>query len=303
TYLDASVVILLCLVALSGMTQTTQLASIQSLATAVVPVDKLSTAVSFMAFAQRSVSIIGAMLSGYLLFKAGSASVFLVATIPLAAACGFFATVPSTPVSHVQAASFWAALQTGAGELARVPAVVQLLGLMALAEIFGFAFNAFLPVLVSESFDRGPASLGVLAGAASIGAMAGLGLLALFASQLTNGRTLLLVVIAFGAMIMALAQSKAFAAGVVIVVGVGAAAALIDSLEWALLQASVRDALRGRVLGAWNVAIGMGWMGPIVVGAIAEYVGITRALTGAGFIVCIVGAGAFASGTLRRLTC
>ncbi|MCZ6889238.1 MAG: MFS transporter, partial [Gammaproteobacteria bacterium] len=136
TYLDASVVILLCLVALSGMTQTTQLASIQSLATAVVPVDKLSTAVSFMAFAQRSVSIIGALLSGYMLFKAGSASVFLVATIPLAAACGFFATVPSTPVSHVQGASFWAALQTGAGELARVPAVVQLLALMALAEIF-----------------------------------------------------------------------------------------------------------------------------------------------------------------------
>ena len=60
--------------------------------------------------------------------------------------------------------------------------------------------------------------------------------------------------------------------------GIGCCAAMIDALEWIMLQQSVEDGLRGRVLGAWNVAIGFGWIvGPLTLGALADATSVTLA--------------------------
>ena len=60
---------------------------------------------------------------------------------------------------------------------------------------------------------------------------------------------------------------------------------MFDALQWILLQAGVDDALRGRALGAWNVAIGFGWLGPLILGAIADAVSVTAAFAVAGTVL------------------
>jgi hypothetical protein len=85
-----------------------------------------------------------------------------------------------------------------------------------------------------------------------------------------------------------------------VIVVFGAAAAMIDTIQWSLLQANVEESLRGRVLGAWNVAIGMGWIGPLVLGAAGEVVGVAAALAGSGAVVCLVGIVALRSKTLKN---
>jgi sugar phosphate permease len=60
---------------------------------------------------------------------------------------------------------------------------------------------------------------------------------------------------------------------------------MVDALEWIMLQASVDDRLRGRVLGAWNVAIGFGWIGPLLLGAIADATEVRLAFVIAGGVL------------------
>ena len=82
-------------------------------------------------------------------------------------------------------------------------------------------------------------------------------------------------------------------------VGIGAATALLDAMGWALLQRHVPDEMRGRVLGAWIWAISLGWIGALLVGAVGEIAGVDVALRLGGAVVCLVAAiGAF---WVRRL--
>jgi MFS family permease len=76
---------------------------------------------------------------------------------------------------------------------------------------------------------------------------------------------------------------------------------MIDTIEWILLQQSVEDRLRGRVLGAWNVAIGFGWIvGPLALGALvdATSIGLAFALAG-GILIVTSGLALMFSARLR----
>ena len=82
--------------------------------------------------------------------------------------------------------------------------------------------------------------------------------------------------------------------------GLGAVMAAVDALEWILLQSSVDDEFRGRAIGAWNLAIGFGWLGPILLGAAATQWGIAQSLAVSGLLLAVAGVvGAYSPG-LRR---
>jgi hypothetical protein len=56
------------------------------------------------------------------------------------------------------------------------------------------------------------------------------------------------------------------------------------------------------VLGAWNHAIGWGWIGPVALGAVAEGIGVDRALALSGALLALTGIGvAWRSAVLRRV--
>ena len=297
-WLDGSITLLLLLVGVAGCTQTVQLASLQSLATSLAPEKHLGTAVSVLGFMQRVVTIPGALIGGWLLSQ-GVAVAFVGAASVLMLSAFCFASLAAIAVPHA-ARSFGEDLREGISILAANRLVRQLLLLMVVVEIFGFAFNAFLPVLVNTAYGAGPQALGWLTSAAGVGAMCGGALLSARAEWLTRGPTLIAIVFGFGAMIIALASVQSLFTGIIVVAFVGAAAMMIDSLEWALLQGNVAAEFRGRVLGAWNVAIGFGWVGPIGLGVLADAAGVTVALTLAGAVVCVTALCAGLSRTLRR---
>lgn len=105
----------------------------------------------------------------------------------------------------------------------------------------------------------------------------------------------------FGLLVAALPSSTAFLLSLAVVALIGAAAALIDTVQHALLQRSVDDHLRGRVLGAWNVSIGLGLLGPILLGALAERIGVASAMAIAGISLALIGGLFFRSGPLKAL--
>ena len=87
------------------------------------------------------------------------------------------------------------------------------------------------------------------------------------------------------ASVLTIGLSQWFVVSLFLAAGIGCCAAMFDALQWILLQAGVDDALRGRALGAWNVAIGFGWLGPLILGAIADAVSVTAAFAVAGTVL------------------
>lgn len=286
---EPSVVEILVLVAVSGLTMTLQLAASQSLAAEVAGPGRLASAVSLLSFGQRAVGAAGALSAGFLISGLGAANTFLLAAPPLLLGALAFAAV-STPARTPSTSRLSADVVEGIRVVFRVRIVGLLLGLMIAVEILGFSFNSLLPAVADGLLGVGPEGLGTLMSAAAIGSMAGTALLAAIAERARQGRMLLAVIGLFGVLLVLLSLSRLFVISVLIVTGIGAMAAMVDALEWILLQASVDERLRGRVLGAWNHAIGWGWIGPVVLGALAEGIGVANALALSGALLAATGA-------------
>jgi hypothetical protein len=118
--------------------------------------------------------------------------------------------------------------------------------------------------------------------------MGGTLILVATANRATRGRLLLAVFAVFGVLLMLLGASQIFVVSLGIVAGLGATSAMVDALEWIMLQTAVPDHLRGRALGGWIFAIGFGWLGPISLGALAEVTSVSWAVaTGGGLLVLV----------------
>jgi MFS family permease len=298
-WLEGSVLALLCLSAISGVSQTQQRAALTSLATETVPADQLSDAVTTTALAQRIATLLGAVGGGYLVSAFGPAPVFAIAAASAVGAATAIATVPSQAHSASGTRRFRDDLFDGIKALREIPVVVQLVGLAALTEIFGFACASLMPAIVADQFGRGATSLGWMGGAASVGGLIGVLALSAFPGPLIRAAGLSTCFVVFGLSVLGLALADTLAAGLVLYACFGAAAGMIDTTQWSLLQMNVDAKLRGRVMGAWNVAVGFGWIGPLLLGALADSFGLEIALGVAGATLLCVGALSFASRTLR----
>lgn len=146
--------------------------------------------------------------------------------------------------------------------------------------------------------DVGSEGLGALGFAIGMGSMLGTLGLAALGNYRHKGFLLTGTVAGFGALMIALGATDVFAIGLLAAAGLGAAMAAVDALEWIILQESVADEYRGRVMGAWNVAIGLGWLGPLALGAVAAGIGVQLALVLFGAMLAAVG---LAAGRARLL--
>jgi len=281
-----SIVAILVLVAVSGCAGTFSLASLTAFAGDVVGPERRPNAISLMSVGQRAVGAAGALGGGVLIATIGPGLTFLLAAGPLAAAAMTYASIPTGHRTTARSStSFLADVVGGLQAVLRIPIVALLLAMMVLVEIVGFSFQSLMPVVAEQVLNVGAAGLGGLVGATSVGSMLGTIVLAIVSDRGRQGMLLVGVFAVFGVMLAALGVSNIYAVSLLAACGVGAAAAMVDALEWILLQKHVPDHLRGRVLGAWGVAIGFGWVGPLILGAVADRAGTQVALVGAGMIL------------------
>jgi hypothetical protein len=136
------------------------------------------------------------------------------------------------------------------------------------------------------------------------------GILGLFAvgarGPVRGGGTLFLVVLlAFGASLVTLGAAPrvvGYAGVVIVLVAVNALGAVSDLLSQSLMQLSVPERLRGRVGGAWVVAIGLAPVGQLQIGALASLFGVGIALGASGLaLTALAGAAALTFPRVRRI--
>lgn len=283
---EASLPLILVLLTISGVGLSLNISSLHTLSGDIVGAPRRARAIAVVSTGQRGVSALGALGAGALITAFGATPAFLLAAAALAASAVAYRSVQEPAVRKMTGgASLLGETVAGLRLVTRVPLIAILLALTVIVEVFGFAHNALFPAVADRLLEVGATGLGALAGAAALGGVLGTLLLAAISDRGRLGVVFLVVVAAFGGAMLGIGLSHWFALSLVLAAAIGCCAAMFDALQWILLQAGVDDALRGRALGAWNVAIGFGWLGPLLLGGIADAVSVTAAFAVAGTVL------------------
>lgn len=225
-----------------------------------------------------------ARMVGPLLGSVSYARFGLLGAFAIAAACYLVAALLVPGIRHGQEARRLV-LSRIPGELAesfafalRQPTVLVVLGVTATMNLFAFSYIALVAPLARTVFGVPDALVGLLAAGEPLGALLG-GLLLASRTPRSSPRALM---IAGSALFMAalvampLMPGYAFACGAL--VGGGLGLALFGNMQTTLVLTGVPANLRSRQMGLITVCIGIGPLGQVLIGILAEGFGPSRAV-------------------------
>ncbi|MGH7125506.1 MAG: MFS transporter [Stellaceae bacterium] len=155
--------------------------------------------------------------------------------------------------------------------------LVGVLVITVIYNLFGWPFTSMIPVIGHDDLHLGAEGIGLLASTDGVGALSGAVVLALFARP-ENYRWLYVGGVAFYLMTLigfALAPDVPSAALALVATGLGSAAFSI--MQATLVYRSVPAELRSRMLGVLSVCIGVGPIGFIHLGWLADLFGAQTA--------------------------
>ncbi len=179
----------------------------------------------------------------------------------------------------------WRTLREGLAYAATNRPVLTLLGLSVLVETFGFSFIIMLPVVARDVLEVGASGLGYLSASGSGGAL--LGVLAVAGLSQTRRKWLMVTIASggAGAGLLLFSLSPWFATSLIIAGLVGAALAVYDASENALLQLLSAEEMRGRVLGLYGLTWGFTPLGGSIAGAVASVLSAPFAIGAGGVVI------------------
>ncbi len=162
-----------------------------------------------------------------------------------------------------------------------------LLLLLAATSLFGSAYLTLMPVFARDILHGGSDALGFLMAAIGVGALAGALTIARVPPALL-GRVPFLASVCLGASVIAFSHSTSFALSMVLLVPAGYAMMTLGISTNTMMQSSVDDALRGRVMAYFVMAfIGMLPISSLLAGAVSHDIGAPWTLTIGGVLVIL----------------
>lgn len=296
------VALMLGFVAVSGVLKTFEMPAEQALIVDIVGREQSGTAIGIHSLGGRTTGLLGALAGGVVTEWAGSGEALLIGALVLVPVVILLLGVhiEAKPRRGVQASLVSEAL-AGIRFLFSSPVVAALLAFAMGVEVLGFAYQSLLPAFAREVLRVDAAGLGVITAAAGLGGVGGALLLSILGRIRHRGLLLLGVTLAYGALLLASASTDVFLFAALTLAGVGACAAMFDGLQWVLLQLNVSEEMRGRAIGGWVWAIGWGWLGPVCLGALAEWLGVPEAFATAGIaVMALAVAGGLLIPSMRR---
>jgi MFS family permease len=240
----------------------------------------VAPAIALDSMTSSTTRMLGPILGGLAFERLGVTGAFMVAMCGHAAALVCSLTLAySQRVQPLQLRSMPSAIAEAARIGARIPAVRTVLIVTVLMNVFGFSYTAVVPAWGEQVFGASPTMIGLLAAAEPFGALIGAWVLATFRIRLspttifTTGAALFMVVLGLAANLPWLPVAWLLLA----LGGLGTAA--FGNMQTSLVILAVNADARSRVLGLVTTCIGMGPVGVLAVGALADRFGPASALT------------------------
>jgi MFS family permease len=194
---------------------------------------------------------------------------------------------PAWPAASLGTAqSFSESLQV----LFAFPAVRYFLPVCVALGLLATPYVPLMPSIVSHFFDGQSSTLGLLMSSAGIGALASATYLSLQPGYGRQIRLMTIAPLAVGAALALFAWSRNLPLSLLLLAVLGGAALLGVNATNAMLQQSVPDAWRGRVIGLYSMSFaGTAPIGGLIAGYGAERIGLTATLTINGLLIIAAG--------------
>lgn len=255
-----------------------------------VPSHAMSSAIGLQSAAFNSAQVVGPLLAGILYFPLGIAGLLIINAISFVVI--LVALVLMRPIPPVSAPTHSILGSVGAGfhYLRDHSRVKWLLALSATALFATGSFIALLPAVAGDQLYRGFNWLSLLLSAAGLGALVGSFVLMRFGHSRRIGVMYGVATIFNGLAIILFALSLRPGLALLTAFAAGLGGTLMAGLANAMLQGTISDEFRGRVMSLFALQfIALTPAGQMVLGALGTPLGIHAALIAAGAVCFVVG--------------
>ena len=280
----------LLLATLLGIASAFDIPMRQSFVVEMVGKDDLMNAIALNSSLFNSARVVGPAIAGFLIGAVGIAwCYFLNGLSYIAVIVGLLMMRLPRTTSPPKTTSAWMGFREVLTYLRSERRVRVLIILTAILSVFGFPYIAMMPVFARDVLNSGATGYGALTSSIGIGAVIGALAIALSSARLRRkGRLMLLGGTAFGVLLILFSGSRVLALSMVLLALAGCAMIVNNSIMNTLLQTTVPDHLRGRIMGFYSfVFVGMAPFGAFLFGVVAEHVGVARTIAAGGAIVVL----------------
>jgi MFS family permease len=276
------------IVTLLAIANTFDLPARQALIPSLVPREHLANALSLNIIVWQMATIVGPTLGGVLIAWRQSADVvFMIDALSFGAAILALVLMRTRHiVASNRPVSIGAAVE-GLRFVRRTPILFWTMALDFVATFFAGAMT-LLPVFAKDILDVGPAGLGMLYAAPSVGAVVMGLIMATLGNVRQQGRTILWAVAAYGLCTIIFGVSTSFVVSCLMLAGVGTTDTVSMVIRNTLRQHLTPDELRGRMVSVTQIFFAGGpQLGEIEAGLVAQLLGASVSVWTGG-LACIL---------------
>jgi MFS family permease len=235
--------------------------------------------------------IVGPAAAGIVLAAVGAGWCFVLNGVSFLAVIAGLALMEVKPyVGATATESPLKQMREGLSYIWHHPTVRPLITLVAVSNMFALGYLALLPAFAQDVLHAGSVGYGFMSTAIGVGALAGALMIASLGNYQRKGRLLTAGNLLFPVMVIALSLSKSFhlTMGFLVVAGLGFMTQ--NATANTLVQTTVPDALRGRVMGVYMmVFVGFAPIGALIAGTVAEHFGIPSGAAVGGIVALAYG--------------
>lgn len=240
---------------------------------------RVAQAVSLETVSMQIAKMVGPVVAGACLASLGPAACY--AAMVAAFAVGLMATFGlRRRIDNSTAARPEPILATLASGLAAAwgsPIVRAVLLITIAMNVLVFPYQQLLSVFVQDVLAGGPRALGLLVGAAGVGALAGALAMAAYGGNFSHGRLFATAVLVSPFLLVAFSTSRSLAVSVALMVAMGFAESGFGAMQSTLALLSAPAHARGGAMGILSACIGTQPLGTLAIGALAGTLGAPRA--------------------------
>jgi MFS family permease len=279
------------LAALLGVVNAADIPTRQAFVVEMVGKEDLMNAIALNSSMFNGARIIGPAVAGVLVAGIGEGWCFFANAVSyLAVIAGLLAMRIPRLASVRHSVSPLAHMKEGFGFVAGAAPVRALILLLGVISFLGMPYAVLMPVFAENILHSGARGLGLLMGAAGVGALIGSLTLAARREIRGLGMWVAMAGAGFGISVALFAVSRAFWLSALLLVPVGLSMMVQMASSNTLIQVMVPDALRGRTMAVYSMMfMGMAPFGSLLAGVLAERIGAPETVA-AGGAVCVVAA-------------
>ncbi|UCH81595.1 MAG: MFS transporter [Nitrospiraceae bacterium] len=263
----------------------------QSIIIEMVGKESLLNAIALNSSAFHAARMIGPAIAGFIIGSIGLGYCFFLNSLSFLAIITALLKMRFKPEDekHSSSHDIKKSFREGLKYIFHNPDVYTILIAVGIISFFGFPYISFLPVYAEVILKVGATGLGMLMGCAGAGAFTGAIMLAARGDASRKGMIMAAAGVTYASSLLIFAQSTSLwlSYGMLYLVGVSGVNMIATANS--IIQLSVPDALRGRVMSSFTAMfLGMAPLGNFTVGTLAHYTGTQNALAAAaGF--CLLG--------------